>query len=118
MAALLAAIDGAECTLAKPLPQLVPLHGHGGPDGDGRKNEGESNKKLEKGGEESVGKNAKNAENNGWPESSDPVVCIALQARLAKNGFFFGHLFFNITNVFCAKKRVGHACICPRMVTS
>ena len=41
-----------------------------------------------------------------------------LQARLAKNGFFFGHLFFNITNVFCAKKRVGHACICPRMVTS
>ena len=23
----------------------------------------------------------------------------------------------NITNVFCAKKRVGHACICPRMVT-
>ena len=41
-----------------------------------------------------------------------------LQARLAKNGFFFGHLFFNITNGFCAKKRVGHACICPRMVTS
>ena len=36
MAALLAAIDGAECTLAKPLPQLVPLHGHGGPNGDGR----------------------------------------------------------------------------------
>jgi len=50
MAALLAAIDGAECTLAKPLPQLVPLHGHGGPDGDGRvcANEGESNKKLGK----------------------------------------------------------------------
>jgi len=23
----------------------------------------------------------------------------------------FGHLFFNITNAFCAKKRVGHACI-------
>ena len=34
-----------------------------------------------------------------------------LQARLAKNGFFFGHLFLNITNVFCAKKRVGHAFI-------
>jgi hypothetical protein len=34
-----------------------------------------------------------------------------------KNSFLFGHLFFNITNVFCAKKRVGHACICPRMVT-
>ena len=37
--------------------------------------------------------------------------------RLAKNGFFFCHLVFNITNVFCAKKRVGHACICPRMIT-
>ena len=41
-----------------------------------------------------------------------------LQAGLAKKSFFFGHLFFNITNVFCAKTRVGHACICPRMVTS
>ena len=30
---------------------------------------------------------------------------------------FFCHLFLNITNVFCAKKQVGHACICPRMVT-
>ena len=37
---------------------------------------------------------------------------------MAKKSFLFGHLFFNITNVFCAKKRVGHACICPRMVTS
>ena len=37
---------------------------------------------------------------------------------LGKKSFFFGHLFFNITNVFCAKKRVRHACICPRMVTS
>ena len=53
---------------------------------------------------------------------------------LAKKSFFFGHLFFNtswppqeklfiwslffnITNVFCAKKWVGHACICPMMVT-
>ena len=26
--------------------------------------------------------------------------------------------FFNTTNVFCAKKRMGHACICLRMVTS
>ena len=43
---------------------------------------------------------------------------LVLQAGLAKKSFFFGHLFFNITNVFCAKKRVGHACICPRMVTS
>ena len=41
-----------------------------------------------------------------------------VQAGLAKKSFFFGHLFFNITNVFCAKTRVGHACICPRMVTS
>ena len=31
--------------------------------------------------------------------------------------FAFGHLFLNVTNVFCDKKRVGHACICPRMVT-
>ena len=39
--------------------------------------------------------------------------------KLAAPRFFlFGHLFFNITNVFCAKKRVGHDCICPRMVTS
>ena len=42
---------------------------------------------------------------------------IYLQARLAKKSFLFDHLFFNITNVFCAKKRVGHACICPRMDT-
>ena len=45
------------------------------------------------------------------------IGTVRIQARLAKNNFFFGHLFFNITNVFCAKKRVGHACICPRMVT-
>ena len=32
--------------------------------------------------------------------------------------YLFGHLFLNMTNVFCAKKRVGHACICPRMVTA
>ena len=35
---------------------------------------------------------------------------LVLQAGLAKKSFFFGHLFFNITNVFCAKKRVWHAC--------
>ena len=40
-----------------------------------------------------------------------------LQAGRPKKRFLFGHLFFNITNVFCAKKRVGHACICPRVVT-
>ena len=41
-----------------------------------------------------------------------------LQAgRPSKKRFLFGHLFLNITNVFCAKKWVGHACICPRMVT-
>ena len=45
---------------------------------------------------------------------------IHIQAGLAKKSFLFGHLFFNIlffniTNVFCAKKRVGqHAFICPR----
>ena len=41
-----------------------------------------------------------------WPTSWPPQEKV-----------LFGHLFFNITNVFCAKKRVGHACICPRMVT-
>ena len=37
-----------------------------------------------------------------------------VQASRLKKLSLFGHLFFNITNVFCAKKRVGHACICPR----
>ena len=37
-------------------------------------------------------------------------------SRLAKKSFLFGHLFFNTTNVFCAKKRVGHACTGPSMV--
>ena len=36
---------------------------------------------------------------------------------LAKKSFLFGHLFFNITDFSCAQKRVGHACICPRMDT-
>ena len=35
-------------------------------------------------------------------------------SRLEKT-FFCAHLFFSITDVFCAKKRLGHACICPRM---
>ena len=46
-----------------------------------------------------------------------PVLGRALQARRPKKMFLFGHLFLNITNVLCAKKRLGHACICPRMVT-
>ena len=37
-----------------------------------------------------------------------------LQAGRPKKSFLFGHLFLNITNIFWAKKRVGHACICPR----
>ena len=49
--------------------------------------------------------------------NAPPMEKRRLQARLAKRSFLFGHLFFNITNVFCAKKRVGHACICPRMDT-
>ena len=47
-----------------------------------------------------------------------------VQAPAPRRGFYlatflpFGfYLFLNITNVFCAKKRVGHACICPRMIT-
>ena len=40
-----------------------------------------------------------------------------------RKAFFLATFFsisfnMNITNVFCAKKQVGHACICPRMVTS
>ena len=40
-----------------------------------------------------------------------------LAAPRTKKSYLFGHLFFNITNVFCAKKRVGHAAclyICPK----
>ena len=39
-------------------------------------------------------------------------------AALQRQAFYLA-TFFNITktNVFCAKRRVGHACICPRMVT-
>ena len=51
----------------------------------------------------------------------DVVILYKLQAGRPKKSFLFGHLFFNITNVFCAKKsakkRVGHACIYLRMVT-
>ena len=36
-----------------------------------------------------------------------------IQAQTPKRLSLLGHLFFNITNVFCGKKRVGHACICP-----
>jgi len=65
-------------------------------------------------------------------DSSDDAYNILLQAGRPKKRFLFGHLFLNtssprqdrlfiwtpflnIPNVFCAKKRVGHACICPRM---
>ena len=43
-------------------------------------------------------------------------MLVVQAGRLVKT-FLFRHLFLNITKVFCAKKRVGHACICPRMVT-
>ena len=43
------------------------------------------------------------------------VMYMRIQARRSKTLSLFGHLFFNITHVFCAKKRVGHACICPMM---
>ena len=38
-------------------------------------------------------------------------MCRVLQAGRPKKRFLFGHLFLNIPNVFCAKKRVGHDCI-------
>ena len=34
-------------------------------------------------------------------------TCDVLQARRVKSSFLFGHLLFNITNVFCAKKGWG-----------
>ena len=43
-----------------------------------------------------------------WPPQENVFICPP----------FFANIIINITNVFCAKKRVGHACICPRMVTS
>ena len=50
------------------------------------------------------------------------VMCTTVLQKLAaappQEASLLGHLFFNIPNVFCAKKRVGHACICPRMVTA
>jgi len=48
------------------------------------------------------------------------VPLFAISSKLVHAGrpkrliSLLGHLFFNLTNVFCAKKRVGHACICPR----
>ena len=37
----------------------------------------------------------------------------------APRGYHYLATFFSIyiRNVFCTKTRVGHACICPRMVT-
>ena len=51
-------------------------------------------------------------------ESLGFCFCSNVQAGLPKKRFLFGHLFLNTTNVFCAKKQVGHACICPRRVTA
>ena len=48
------------------------------------------------------------------------LLKVRVQARRVKKSFLFGHLFFNITNVFCARQKTGGACayICPaRMVT-
>ena len=42
-----------------------------------------------------------------------PQSYVLLQAGRPKKRFLFGHLFFNITNVFCAKKWVGHIQACP-----
>ena len=46
------------------------------------------------------------------------VTEVVPTSSLGQEKLFFGHLLFNITNVFCAKKWVGHACICPRMVSN
>ncbi len=49
----------------------------------------------------------------------EATICILyIQACRPKKSYLFGHLFFNITNAFCAKTKLGHACICPRMVTA
>ena len=50
---------------------------------------------------------------HGTPVWLWPVICkfIVIQAGRPKRLSLLGHLFFNITNVFCAKKRVlGHTC--------
>ena len=52
-----------------------------------------------------------------WEKSVLPpffmyIIFIRIQAGRPKKSFLFGPLFFNITNVFWAKKWVGHACIC------
>ena len=46
------------------------------------------------------------------------IVLYYTQARRLKKLSLFGHLFFNITDFFCAKKRSRHDCICPRMGTA
>ncbi len=35
-----------------------------------------------------------------------------------RKAFYLATFFSNMTNAVCAKTRVGHACICPRMVTA
>ena len=40
-------------------------------------------------------------------------MLVVQAGRLVKT-FLFRHLFLNITKVFCAKKRVGHALVSPR----
>ena len=42
---------------------------------------------------------------------------VFIQACRPKSSVFCAYLLLNITNVFCAKTRLGHAYICPRMVT-
>ena len=50
------------------------------------------------------------------PDSASAALA-ALPVLGTKKSFLFGHLFLNIADVFCVKKRVGHACICHRMNT-
>ena len=37
-----------------------------------------------------------------------------MEARLVKKSFLFGHLFLNITNIFCAKKGGGTCLYMPQ----
>jgi len=50
------------------------------------------------------------------PFPTQEVQGTEVQARRLKKLPLFGHLFFNTTDVFGAKRRVGHAYICPRMI--
>ena len=49
-----------------------------------------------------------------WVRSMSIRTYVLHTSWLGQEKLFFGHLFFNITNVFCAKQRVGHTLYMPQ----